>query len=552
MNNIEISGLAWYILLIREDRCMGRAEINPGYDSDKAKDELMKAVVDYYLNPPKDYMAGPDCRTRMKYMELEFHISMTKIRKLLVTSGVYSFEKNGVELVQKIAGLRAEGLSESEIMKQLDISAGTLNSLTPYSKGVYNAEYTASGYDYKNVSLNARRKRNQRKRELIKDPSVVDEHVNVIENVKDLVDDKVFPELSAEEVKQEKVRIKLDSIESSKAKPDCKKKSDSIDDSCEKGGVSPFDNENVLGDKWESSKTVNGRPIGDFLFFPDMNSEYLFPDGKKKKLDNLSVIGVLDAFHEKHVFVIHITFRKGGICTAEANEIKRITKGGKLFSGQPKTDYYFSLSDSHDNDVSCIGNLIDNIVFTLQNPSHSRIPECSGYYFPDRNCYLAANETGRIGIRCKDGEEVSFVVDGMELAPEDFASMFSIYEGFELHYAVREPCLIFTNDMTLYPVKMDEASFGDELTKLLIALSDKHEGKFIGKKEVPVFDTMLEDLLKKLNYYHYVNPNQAEKAGSLMIRILRNTGTDSDVFPEYEILKIKEAVRFPWESYLKD
>ena len=63
---------------------------------------------------------------------------------------------------------------------------------------------------------------------------------------------------------------------------------------------------------------------------------------------------------------------------------------------------------------------------------------------------------------------------------------------------------------------------------------------------------MLEDLLKKLNYYHYVNPNQAEKAGSLMIRILKNIGTDSDVFPEYEILKIKEAVRFSWESYLKD
>ena len=58
MNNIEISGLAWYILLIREERSMGRAEINPGYDSDKARDELMKAVVDYYLNPPKDYKIG--------------------------------------------------------------------------------------------------------------------------------------------------------------------------------------------------------------------------------------------------------------------------------------------------------------------------------------------------------------------------------------------------------------------------------------------------------------------------------------------------------------
>ena len=81
---------------------------------------------------------------------------------------------------------------------------------------------------------------------------------------------------------------------------------------------------------------------------------------------------------------------------------------------------------------------------------------------------------------------MKFVVDGMELAPDDFADLFSSYEGFEMHYAVREPSIVFTNDMTLYPVKMDEASFGDELTKLLMALSDKHEGKFIGKNEVPM------------------------------------------------------------------
>lgn len=158
----------------------------------------------------------------------------------------------------------------------------------------------------------------------------------------------------------------------------------------------------------------------------------------------------------------------------------------------------------------------------------------------------------RIGIRCNESGDVKFVVDGVELAPDDFADLFSTYEGFEMHYAVREPSMVFTNDMTLYPVKMDEASFGDELTKLLIALSDKHEGKFIGKNEVPIFDTMLEDLLKKLNYYCNVNPAQAEKPGALMLRILRNTGTDSDVFPEYEIRMIKQSVRFPWEQYMKD
>lgn len=533
---------------------MGRQKKNPDYNPERARDELVKSVCTFYLNPPSEDIKGMDGKTRMKNMELEFGLSLGKIRKLLVTGGVFVFEKNGVELVSEIARLRDEGLRDGEIMEKLSIKKSILNDLTPYKKGVYNADFTADGYDYSNVSTEARRKRSQRKREKMKETNAVEIHETEIKGVKGQVDGTVFPGMTNEEIMEERGRISGASADYNKSKPEGKKSNINMesDGNAVDEEYTPDIGEETLGRKWKSSRTVNGKLIGDFLFYPDLLKTYIFPNGAIARLDNKAVIGVLDAFHEKHIFVIRIAFRKGGICTAEAKEIKRITKGGKLFSGQPKTDYCFSLSDFHDNDVTCIGNLIDNIVITLQNPSHSRIPECSGYYFPDRNCYLAANETGRIGIRCKDGEEVSFVVDGMELAPEDFASMFSIYEGFELHYAVREPCLVFTNDMTLYPVKMDEASFGDELTKLLIALSDKHEGKFIGKKEVPVFDTMLEDLLKKLNYYHYVNPNQAEKAGSMMIRILRNTGTDSDVFPEYEILKIKEAVRFPWESYLKD
>ena len=533
---------------------VGRQKKNPDYNPERARDELIKAVSDFYLNPPSEDMKGREGKTRMKNMELEFGLSLGKIRKLLVTGGVFVFEKNGVELVSEIARLREEGLSDGEIMEKLSIKKSILNDLTPYKKGVYNADFTADGYDYSNVSTEARRKRSQRKREKMKETNAIEIHETEIKGVKGRVDGTVFPGMTNEEIMEERVRLSGASADYNKSKPEGKKSNINMesDGNAVDEEYTPDIGEETLGRKWKSSRTVNGKLIGDFLFYPDLLKTYIFPNGAIARLDNKAVIGVLDAFHEKHIFVIRIAFRKGGICTAEAKEIKRITKGGKLFSGQPKTDYCFSLSDSHDNDVTCIGNLIDNIVITLQNPSHSRIPECSGYYFPDRNCYLAANEAGRIGIRCKEGEEVSFVVDGIELSPEDFASMFSIYEGFELHYAVREPCLVFTNDMTLYPVKMDEASFGDELTKLLIALSDKHEGKFIGKKEVPVFDTMLEDLLKKLNYYHYVNPNQAEKAGSMMIRILKNTGTDSDVFPEYEILKIKEAVRFPWESYLKD
>lgn len=84
---------------------MGRPKKNPDYNPERARDELVKAVSDFYLNPPKEDFKGKDGKTRMKNMELEFGLSMGKIRKLLVTGGVYSFEKDGVDLVEQIAGV---------------------------------------------------------------------------------------------------------------------------------------------------------------------------------------------------------------------------------------------------------------------------------------------------------------------------------------------------------------------------------------------------------------------------------------------------------------
>ena len=44
----------------KEVGTMGRPKKNPSYDPDRARDELVKAVSDFYLNPPKEDFKGKD------------------------------------------------------------------------------------------------------------------------------------------------------------------------------------------------------------------------------------------------------------------------------------------------------------------------------------------------------------------------------------------------------------------------------------------------------------------------------------------------------------
>ena len=78
---------------------MGRAKINPNYDPIGARDTLASSVASLYLHPSGDMKADKQGQARMKDLELHFGLTMTKIRKLLVTSGVYHFYKDGVDMV---------------------------------------------------------------------------------------------------------------------------------------------------------------------------------------------------------------------------------------------------------------------------------------------------------------------------------------------------------------------------------------------------------------------------------------------------------------------
>lgn len=77
------------------------------------------------------------------------HISEQKVRKLLITKGVYS-----TPLADKIANLHAQGLTSKEIEDKLKMSRAAVNSYLPYEKAIYGDQ----------LSENARRIRKSRDR----------------------------------------------------------------------------------------------------------------------------------------------------------------------------------------------------------------------------------------------------------------------------------------------------------------------------------------------------------------------------------------------------
>jgi hypothetical protein len=68
----------------------------------------------------------------------EFHISIPKARKLLITAGIYSTEKS-----RMVAELTDQGKSVAEIMTRTGLSRSSVSSYLPYQKFSYNMEETS-------------------------------------------------------------------------------------------------------------------------------------------------------------------------------------------------------------------------------------------------------------------------------------------------------------------------------------------------------------------------------------------------------------------------
>ena len=121
---------------------MARPKKRPHYDPDKIMKNLLDAVSESYEETGE-----------LKQTAAEFDMSPLKIRKLLITSGVYS---NEISIV--VNDLRAAGKSIAEIQELTGLKKSSVNGYLSYTKSIYKA---------KELSLNAERINTYRSRQQV-------------------------------------------------------------------------------------------------------------------------------------------------------------------------------------------------------------------------------------------------------------------------------------------------------------------------------------------------------------------------------------------------
>lgn len=113
----------------------------PDYSAEQVMRVLMEAVVQAYLYLAEGSTADSNGHTLMKELCRQFQISNLKIRKLLVTAGVYQeiYQKSGQlsDLPGYIQNRKKEGAAIEELMQELSLSRSSIYSYLPYEWGIY-------------------------------------------------------------------------------------------------------------------------------------------------------------------------------------------------------------------------------------------------------------------------------------------------------------------------------------------------------------------------------------------------------------------------------
>lgn len=102
----------------------GRPKKKPEYNAEKQFDAFLQELSAAYEEA--DSMRG---------LAEELNITLLKLRKLLITAGVFSSD-----VCTEVNELRKQGKSVPEIMKITRLSRASVQSYLPYCKGLYNAE----------------------------------------------------------------------------------------------------------------------------------------------------------------------------------------------------------------------------------------------------------------------------------------------------------------------------------------------------------------------------------------------------------------------------
>ena len=96
--------------------------------------QLIEAVTETYLNPPEN-TADENGRMYLNLLAEEFSMTPIKVRKLLISSGVYQ-----TDISMRINELYKSGKTIKEIQEIVGLSAASVSGYLPYQKTVYNLE----------------------------------------------------------------------------------------------------------------------------------------------------------------------------------------------------------------------------------------------------------------------------------------------------------------------------------------------------------------------------------------------------------------------------
>ena len=110
---------------------MGRPRKKPEYNKDILQDDFMNMVADAYLHPAKGTQ-DEDGHMYLNLLAQEFGMTPIKIRKILVTAGVYETPTS-----LKVNELYESGKSVAEICKIMNLSVASVNGYLPYKKAIY-------------------------------------------------------------------------------------------------------------------------------------------------------------------------------------------------------------------------------------------------------------------------------------------------------------------------------------------------------------------------------------------------------------------------------
>ena len=154
-------------------RVMSEKKIEQKYDQDKITEQLLQSVSEAYLNPPEGF-ADKDGHMKINELAEEFSMTWIKIRKLLITAGVY---ENPMSI--EINRLKSEGKSVKEIQTITSLSSAAISGSLPYQKTIYNLEQQSE--------LAERLKRYRRRKKAVENLSVFVNSDMVTEEAKEVL-----------------------------------------------------------------------------------------------------------------------------------------------------------------------------------------------------------------------------------------------------------------------------------------------------------------------------------------------------------------------------